>query len=177
MAPKRNQLNYKNRKVLIKEIMQNSLTARGPPFLSCIVGSSFGRAMCLSPESRRDFIDYLYGLEEDELSALAEEFRELADIICNTVHNELRYMVMHEYEQRRQRKIRKLNRAMWFSSRRGRLIEKVKGIAMMLLGHTQIEKLIRKFSAKVGRTFFKVYLGLPVRAHQVALRLQASKLM
>ena len=99
--------------------------------------------MCLSPESRRDFIDYLYGLEEDELSALAEEFRELAGIICDTVHNELRYMVMHEYEQRRQRKIRKLNRAMWLSSRRGRLTEKVKGIAMMLLGYTQIEQPIR----------------------------------
>ncbi len=132
--------------------------------------------MCLSPESRGDFIDYLYGLEEDELSALAEEFRELAGIICNTVHNELRYMVMHEYEQRRQRKICKLNRAMWLSSRRGRMIEKVKVIAMMLLGYTQIEKLIRTFSTEIRSTFLKVYVGLPVRAHQVALRLQASRL-
>ena len=156
--------------------MQNSLTARGAPFLSCIVGLLFGRAMCLSPESRGDFIDYLYGLEEDELSALAEEFRGLAGIICNTVHNELRYMVMHEYEQRRQRKICKLNRAMWLSSRRGRMTEKVKVIAMMLLGYTQIEKLIRTFSTEIGRTFLKVYVGLPVRAHQVALRLQASRL-
>jgi hypothetical protein len=133
--------------------------------------------MCLSPEGRRDFIDYLYGLEDEELSALAKEYRDLADIICNTVDNELRHMVMHEYEQRRQSKILKLNRAMWLSSRRGRLIEKVKGITMMLFGYTQIEKLIRTFSTECGRTFLKVYLGLPVRAHQVALRLQASKLM
>ena len=99
--------------------------------------------MCLSPESRGDFIDYLYGLEEEELSALAKEYREQASIICNTVHEELRHMVMREYEQRRQRKIRKLNSAMWLSSRRGRLIEKVKKIAMMLLGYTLIEKPIR----------------------------------
>ena len=133
--------------------------------------------MCLSPEGRRDFIDYLYGLEDEELSALSKEYRELADIICNTVDNELRYMVMHEYEQRRQKKIRNLNRAMWLSSRRGRLIEKVKVIAMMLLGYTQIEKLIRTFSTEIRSTFLKVYVGLPVRAHQVALRLQASRLM
>jgi len=99
--------------------------------------------MCLSPEGRRDFIDYLYGLEDEELSALSKEYRELADIICNTVDNELRHMVMQEYEQRRQSKILKLNRAMWLSSRKGRLIEKTKGIAMMLLGHTQIQQQIR----------------------------------
>ena len=133
--------------------------------------------MCLSPKGRRDFIDYLYGLEDEELSALSKEYRELADIICNTVDNELRHMVKHEHEQRRQRKIRKLNRAMRLSSRRGRLIEKVKKIAMMLYGHKQIEKLIRTCFTEIERTFLKVYLGLPVRAHQVALRLQASKLM
>lgn len=133
--------------------------------------------MCLSPEGRRVFIDYLYGLEDEELSALSKEYRELADIICNTVDNELRHMVMHEHEQRRQRKIRKLNRAMRLSSRRGRLIEKGKKIAMMLYGHKQIEKLIRTCSTEIERIFLKVYLGLPERAHQVALRLQASKLM
>jgi len=101
--------------------------------------------MCLSTESRQDFVDYLYGLEEEELSALAKEYRELAAIICNTVDNELRHMVMHEYEQRRQSKILKLNRAMWLSSRRGRLIEKVKKFAIMPFGHTQIEKLIRSY--------------------------------
>ena len=133
--------------------------------------------MCLSPEGRRDFVDYLYGLDDEELSALAKEYRELADIICNTVHNELRHMVMHEYEQRRQSKIIKLNRAMWLSSRRGRLIEKVKKIAMMPFGHRKIEKLIRMCSTEIERTFLKVSLGPLVWAHQVALRRQASKLM
>ena len=132
--------------------------------------------MCLSLESYGEFIDYLYGLEDDELSALAKEYRAEAGTIHDTVHVELRHMVMHEYEQRRQRTIRRLNRAMWLSSRRGRMIEKVKVIAMMLLGYTQIEKLIRTFSTEIGRTFLKVYVGLPVRAHQVALRLQASRL-
>jgi hypothetical protein len=97
-------------------------------------------AMCLSLESCEKFIDYLYGLEDEELSTLAKEYRDEAGIIYNTIDDELRHMVMHEYEQRRQRKIRRLNRVMWLSSRRGRLIEKVKKIALMLAGHMQIEK-------------------------------------
>ena len=99
--------------------------------------------MCLSLESYGEFIDYLYGVEDDELSALAKEYREEANIVHDTVHVELRHMVMHEYEQRRQRTIRRLNRAMWLSSRRGRGIEKVKKIALMLADHMQIEKLTR----------------------------------
>ena len=99
--------------------------------------------MCLSLESYEEFIDYLYGLEDDELSALAKEYRAEAGTIHDTVHVELRHMVMHEYEQRRQRTIRRLNRAMWLSSRRGRGIEKVKKIALMLADHMQIEKLTK----------------------------------
>ena len=99
--------------------------------------------MCLSPESYGNFLDHLRGLEDEKLSALAKEYRDEAGIIYNTVDDELRHMVMHEYERRRQRKIQGLNRAMWLSSRRGRLIEKVKKIALMLADHMQIEKLTR----------------------------------
>jgi hypothetical protein len=100
-------------------------------------------AMCLSLESCEKFIDYLYGLEDEELSTLAKEYRDEAGIIYDTVHDELRHMVMNEYEQRRQRKIRRLNRAMWLSSRRGRLTEKIRKSVLMLVGHQQTEKFPR----------------------------------
>lgn len=96
--------------------------------------------MCLSLESYGNFLDHFRGLEDEKLSALAKEYRDEADIIYNTVDDELRHMVMHEYERRRQRKIQRLNRAMWLSSQRGRLIEKAKMITLMTLGYRQIEK-------------------------------------
>ena len=99
--------------------------------------------MCLSLESYGNFLDYLRGLEDVKLSALAEEYRDEAGINYNTVDDELRHMVMHEYERWRQGEIQKLNLAMWLSSRRGQLIEKVKKIGLMQVGHMQIEKPIK----------------------------------
>ena len=82
--------------------------------------------MCLSDESRNEYRRLARAMDDERLQKLDHYYRIGLGAHCDTVDLELRYIVSREIETRRQERVRRLKRAMWLSSRRGRFVEAIK---------------------------------------------------
>jgi hypothetical protein len=65
-------------------------------------------------------------MDDERLYKLDYYYRIELGAHCDTVDLELHYIVSREIETRRQDRVRRLKRAMWLSSRRGRFVEAIK---------------------------------------------------
>jgi hypothetical protein len=82
--------------------------------------------MCLSNESRDEYWRLAGAMDDERLHKLGHYYRIELGPRCETVDMELLYIVSREIENRRQERVRRLKRALWLSSRRGRFVERIK---------------------------------------------------
>lgn len=82
--------------------------------------------MCLSNETHEEFSRLARAMDDERLHSLDHHYRVELGPRCNTVDLELHSIVLFELEARRQQRIRRFNRSLWLSSRRGRLVEAIK---------------------------------------------------
>jgi hypothetical protein len=83
-------------------------------------------AMCLSEEGHQDYTRLARGMDDERLRQLDRYYRDELGLAADTAEMELHCIVSRELENRRQERIRRLKRALWLSSRRGRFVEMVK---------------------------------------------------
>lgn len=82
--------------------------------------------MCLSEEGHQDYTRLARGMDDERLRQLDRYYRDELGLAADTAEMELHCIVSRELENRRQERIRRLKRALWLSSRRGRFVEMVK---------------------------------------------------
>jgi hypothetical protein len=82
--------------------------------------------MCLSPESHEDFTRLAREMDDERLQAVDHHYRVEGGLACNTVEMELHSIVIRELEIRRQERIGRFKRSLWFTSRRSRFVDAIK---------------------------------------------------
>jgi hypothetical protein len=82
--------------------------------------------MCLSDEAREEYWRLAEAMDDERLEGLDRYYREDVGRGGTTVDVELHFIVTSELANRREQRIRRLKRALWLSTRRGRLVEAVR---------------------------------------------------
>jgi len=82
--------------------------------------------MCLSNDAHADYSRLARAMDDEQLEELDRYYREDLGRSCTTVDLELHGIVRCELEDRREQRIRRFERSLWLSSRRGRLVEAIR---------------------------------------------------
>ena len=82
--------------------------------------------MCLSNDAHAAYSRLARAMDDEQLEELDRYYREDLGRGCTTVDLELHGIVRCELEDRREQRIRRFERSLWLSSRRGRLVEAIR---------------------------------------------------
>lgn len=82
--------------------------------------------MCLSNDAHAAYSRLARAMDDEQLEELDRYYREDLGRGCTTVDMELHGIVRCELEDRHEQRIRRFERALWLSSRRGRLVEAIR---------------------------------------------------
>ena len=82
--------------------------------------------MCLSHQARAAYRRRARAMDDERLHELDHHYRLVLGPRRSTVDLELHRIVISELESRREQRIRRLQRSLWLSTRRGRLVEAIK---------------------------------------------------
>jgi hypothetical protein len=82
--------------------------------------------MCLSHQARAAYRRRARAMDDARLHELDHHYRVVLGARRSTVDLELHRIVISELESRREERIRRLQRSLWLSTRRGRLVEAIK---------------------------------------------------